>query len=103
MLTKNPKLSISIALGDHNFPDLAQFALGSDTDTETKAPPLDPSTAAWTHLSFKDILNPASEDSKWMENTSSKPDVTAVDGSLSSRSEDLGGQGGQAGNVTDAC
>jgi len=102
MLTENPELSISIALGDHNFPDLAQFALGSDTDTETKAPPLDPSTAARTHLSFKDILNPASEDSKWMENTSSKPDVTAVDGSLSSLSEDLGGQGGQAGNVTDA-
>jgi len=98
MLTENPELSISIALGDHNFPDLAQFSLGSDTDTETKPPPLDPS-----HLSFKDILNPASEDSKWMENTSSKPDVTAVNGSLSSRSEDLGGQGGQAGNVTDAC
>ena len=28
MMSENAALSISIALGDHNFPDLAQFALG---------------------------------------------------------------------------
>ena len=33
-LMENVELSISIALGDHNFPDLTQFALGSDSESK---------------------------------------------------------------------
>ena len=89
MMSENAALSISIALGDHNFPDLAQFALGSDSESENdsfpEAPAVGPSTATWPRLSLNDILNPASEsggpehDSE-TDYLGSKLDVVAVDG-----------------------
>jgi hypothetical protein len=85
MLIENAELSILIALGDHNFLDLAQFVLGSDSESKNdslpQAPVLVPCKPVWTCLSLNDILNPASEDSKCKTDyTSSEPDIMAVYG-----------------------
>ena len=92
MLEQNPELSIAIALGDHNFPDLAQFALGPDSESESdsdsipEAPPLVP-----RHLSFAEILNPV-DDSEATDYPSSKldmPDVMDIDQSSEKASSQL--------------
>lgn len=61
MLERNPELSISIALGDHNFPDLAQFALGSDSESESVSIPEAPALVPQLHLPLADILGSDSE------------------------------------------
>lgn len=96
MLERNPELSISIALGDHNFPDLAQFALGSDSDSESDLIPEPPASGPQLHLSFTDILNPA-DDSEATEYPSSK-----LEGSVSPLTEDWGGLDGRANDDTNA-
>ena len=62
MMSENVELSISIALGDHNFPDLAQFALGSSSDSEGENDsfPDAPALASRSHLFLNEILNPES-------------------------------------------
>lgn len=101
MLEGNPELSVSIALGDHNFPDLVQFALGSDGESEHDSIPEVPRL----HITFADILNPA-EDSETTDYPSLKldSDATAVDRSVSSINEDWtgGGLDGLASDGTDA-
>ena len=95
MLERNPELSISIALGDHNFPDFAQFALGLDSESESDSIPDAPALVSQLHLSLADILNPA-DDSEATDYPSSKLDVTA-DGSVSPQTEDWGGLDGRLG------
>ena len=60
MLEENPELSVAVALGDHNFPDLVRFALGSDDDSDgfPRAPEIEHSSAKCSAPSLADLLNP---------------------------------------------
>jgi hypothetical protein len=68
MLEENPELSITVALGDHNFPDLVHFALGSDDDSDgfPRAPEIEHGSAKCSAPSLADLLNlvPGSEADK---------------------------------------
>ena len=73
LLNSNPSLSVSIATGDHNFPDLKDYALAAFKPVEV----------ATLKVSLSDLLNPTPEDhstdTSSINTWGSEPDNTSLD------------------------
>ncbi|KAF7967018.1 hypothetical protein HWV62_36215, partial [Athelia sp. TMB] len=59
-LLNEPEISLAIGIGDHNFPDLKQFALGSDPGTSViqMAPSTEQKSSDSSAFALSNILNP---------------------------------------------
>lgn len=66
--------SILLAIGDHNFPALSQFALATEIEDQSLKESIEIEILAPPHLSLNDLLNPASS-----EDVASIPDYEEIE------------------------